>query len=759
MSAKGRKSKKSSSHTRRGHKQHKTSEHSPAKKAGLSRIFGREKKQKDITEVSRRPITSRRLWLFRIISLTVIPVFLFLLVEITLRIAGYGFPSNIAIKCKVRNTTSYCSNVKFSWRFFPSSIARASDPFVFAADKSNNTYRIFVTGASAAAGTPDGSFSFGRNLQVMLSLRYPKENFEVITAAMPAINSHVALEIAKDCIHLQPDLFIIYLGNNEVVGPYGAGTVFSPISSNLSFIRLQIALKATKLGQLITNLLQSAGAGNVPTVWRGMKMFLEKQVPADDPHLETVYKHFQKNLEDICHIARKKHIPVILCTVGCNLKDSPPFASLHRSNLSETELKKWEDIYERGIEYESSNNLTEAVDIYLEAAEIDDNYADLQFRLGRCYWKMGQYDNARDRYIRARELDTLRFRADTRINKIIREVAGNKTANNVILVDCVRIVEKNSPHESPGEELFYEHVHMNFRGNYLLAEAIFKQIVEFLPERVKKFKAGEQPFPSEAECARYLAYTDWDRHRIAEKVLNEYIKQPPFTNQLYQNNRVSRMEQKLKVLKANLSTDSINKIDNEYSWAIQQRSSDVWLNWKYSLYLESVEKFNAAAIQLRLVLDYMPHHYEAYAKLGFISGKLGDLNAAISNNLKAVQIYPSYAEAYYNLALAYHLQRNFEKAVEYYSKSILFMPDQAQAYINLGLVQYEQGKIDEAFETYQNGLKVMPENLNLHYNLGLMLKDQGRRDESLKELHKALVIDPNSIKVQKALKGIRQRPD
>ena len=285
------------------------------------------------------------------------------------------------------------------------------------------------------------------------------------------------------------------------------------------------------------------------------------------------------------------------------------------------------------------------------------------------------------------------------------------------------------------------------------------QVAEILPERVKKYKAGEQSFPTEAECARYLAYTDWDRHRIAEKVLNEYIKQPPFTNQLYQNNRVSRMEQKLKVLKANLSTDSINKIDNEYSWAIQQRSSDVWLNWKYSLYLESVEKFNAAAIQLRLVLDYMPHHYEAYAKLGFISGKLGDLNAAISNNLKAVQIYPSYAEAYYNLALAYHLQRNFEKAVEYYSKSILFMPDQAQAYINLGLVQYEQGKIDEAFETYQNGLKVMPENLNLHYNLGLMLKDQGRRDESLKELHKALVIDPNSIKVQKALKGIRQRPD
>jgi tetratricopeptide (TPR) repeat protein len=759
MSTKSRKGKKSTQHSRKVIKQLKTNKHSSAAKSGQSRIFKKEKKRKDSAEVSHRPITGWRIWLFRIVALTVIPALLFLLLEIILRITGYGYPTNMTIKCKVRSKVSYCSNVKFSWRFFPSSIARATDPFVFAADKSNNTYRIFVMGASAAAGTPDGSFSLGRNLQVMLSQQYPKVNFEVITAAMPAINSHVVLEIAKDCARHQPDLFIVYLGNNEVVGPYGAGTVFSPISTNLSFIRIQIALKATRLGQLITNLLQSAGVGNVPAVWRGMQMFIEKQVRADDPHLEAVYKHFQRNLEDISRIANKNRTNIIFCTVGCNLKDSPPFTSLHRPDITEAEQKKWDDIYERGIEYESSGNYADAVKQYLEAAEIDGCYADMRFRMGRCYWEMGQYDEAKTRYIQARELDTLRFRADGRINKIIRNVAGGKTNDGVYLADVVKILEENSPHGIPGEELFYEHVHMNFKGNYLLAEAIFRQIAEILPERVKKYKAGKQPFPTETECERYLAYTDWDRHRIAEEVLNKYIKRPPFTNQLYQNNRVSRMEQNFKVLKVNLSTDNIDEIENEYRWAIRQRPTDVRLSWKYSLLLESVGKFSAAADQLHLVLDYMPHHYEAYAKLGFISGKQGYLNAAISNNLKAVQIYPSYAEAYYNLALAHHLQKKFGKAVEYYSKSILFMPDQAQAYVNLGLVQYKQGKINEAFETYRNGLKVMPENLNLHFNLGQLLKDQGRRDESLEELRKALQIDPNSIKVQKAIRAIQQRPD
>ena len=54
-------------------------------------------------------------------------------------------------------------------------------------------------------------------------------------------------------------------------------------------------------------------------------------------------------------------------------------------------------------------------------------------------------------------------------------------------------------------------------------------------------------------------------------------------------------------------------------------------------------------MQYRMVLDSVPHHYEAYAKLGLLLGKQGDLNSAITYNLKAIQIYPSFSEAYFNL--------------------------------------------------------------------------------------------------------------
>ena len=759
MGPKGRRSKKSSSRSKKDTRRLRTARHSQAEKTVISRISRSGKRQKDVEEVSRKPITGRRLWLFRIVALTIIPALLFLLMEITLRVVGYGFPTNIIIKHKVNTVPSYCNNTKFAWRFFPRNIARTTDPFVFPVSKSEDTYRIFVMGASAAAGTPDGAFSFGRILQMMLSQQYPDTNFEVVTLAMPAINSHVVLEIAGDCTRYQSDLFIIYLGNNEVVGPYGAGTVFSPLSSNLSLIRFGIALKATKLGQLITNLLESAGSTGVPEVWRGLEMFLEKQVRADNTNLGIVYRHFERNLRDIRRLACDSGINIIFCTVPGNLKDNPPFASLHRPDLTEAEKKNFDELYQQGVKYETDGDYAQAVEWFLKAAEIDGYYANVQFRMGRCYWAMGKYEKSKERYIQARRLDTLRFRADNQINEIIRNIACERAAEGVYLLDAVRTFDENSPHEIAGEELFLEHVHMNFKGNYLLAGAIFEKVEKILPERIKLNKADERPFPTEEECARLLAYTDWDLYKIYSKVLNEYIKQAPFTNQLYNDQRISQMEQEIKALEDSLSPDVLKEVEVQYRWAIQQTPSDSWLHLKYGELLEDLGNYDAAARQYRLVLDYMPYHFEAYAKLGLLFGKGGDLDAAIAHNLEAVRIYPFFVDAYFNLGLAYHVQGRLDKAVEHYSKAIRLKPDQAQAYNNLAAVLFQQDKVAEAMETYRNGLILVPDNLDLHYNLGILLEEQGQRDEALRELRAALKIDPNSTKVRKILNVVLKNVD
>ena len=70
-------------------------------------------------------------------------------------------------------------------------------------------------------------------LESLLSLRHPGTRFEVVNAAMTAINSHVILPIARDCARADGDIWVLYMGNNEVVGPFGAGTVFGPATPPL----------------------------------------------------------------------------------------------------------------------------------------------------------------------------------------------------------------------------------------------------------------------------------------------------------------------------------------------------------------------------------------------------------------------------------------------------------------------------------------------------------------------------------------------
>jgi hypothetical protein len=377
------------------------------------------------------PRPGLRLWVSRFLMMILIPPVLLGLLELGLRTFGYGFKTSPMIPYRLNGRPFFCDNLRFPWRFFSPEISRDFNPFIFMEKKPANTYRIFILGSSAAQGVPDGAFAFGRILEVMLQETFPQIKFEVINTALTAVNSHAVLPIAEECVRHQADLLIVYTGNNEVVGPYGPGTVFDPFSG-LAVIRFNMALKTLRLGQLLNRMTQSLASKNkAPGVWRGMEMFLDKQIPADDPRLESVYRYFANNLKDIGRAAIRNGSAVIFCTVAANLKDSPPFASRPRSDLSAGRREEWENLYRRGIERESAADYQSAVQSYRSALGIDDGFADLLFRLGRCHWQLGDYENAGLSYRRARELDALRFRADAEINRVIRDAAVGRETEGV----------------------------------------------------------------------------------------------------------------------------------------------------------------------------------------------------------------------------------------------------------------------------------------------------------------------------------------
>ncbi len=326
-------------------------------------------------------------WVLRLSLCVLSPILCFGLLEGGLRLGGYGYPTGFFLGPDANGVCT--TNYRFGWRFFPRPLARDPHPCTLSL-KPAGAVRIFVLGGSAAMGTPDPAFSFGKVLAVMLREQYPGVQFEVVNGAMTAINSHVALEIARDCAARQPDLFVVYMGNNEVIGPYGPGTVFQQWSPSRSMIRTSLWVKSTRVGELLGDVVGYFRGDQGPVGhWRGLAMFMNNQVAADDPRLAAVYDNYRRNLTEICGIARRSHAAVVLSTVAVNLRDFPPLASLHRRDLAAGELAKWESLYKAGGELEANKRWPEALAQYEAAAKIDDRFAELQFHIAECLMNAG----------------------------------------------------------------------------------------------------------------------------------------------------------------------------------------------------------------------------------------------------------------------------------------------------------------------------------------------------------------------------------
>jgi len=486
-----------------------------------------------------------------------------------------------------------------------------------------------------------------------------------------------------------------------------------------------------------------------------MEMFLERQIPADDLRLKSLYGHFASNLEDIGRAAGRKPAAVIYCTVAVNLKDCPPFASKHRVELSSGRREEWESFYRQGIERENAGDDQGAAENYRSASEIDDRFADLVFRLGSLDWKRGDYENAKRSFSKARELDTLRFRADGEINRLIRETAAGRESKGIYLADMEKVLAAQSEQDIPGEELFLDHVHMNFKGNYLIAQTLFDRIKSLLPNDMKKTGNAAGGPPSLETCAEKLAYTDWDQFNIAEEMLNAYIKKPPFSNQLYHAEQVSRLERALAGLRARLSVEIVEKCAAQYEAALAHSPQDWWLHWKFAhLLYQGLKKDRQALEHLRRVSELVPHSVRGYSGMAFVLQRLGDADGAIDCCLKALSIDPTKAEVENILAAAYELKGWTDKAEARYKKAVEIQPHYIAPYTNLATLYAKSNRLQDAANICRQGLKVVPDAADLFVKLADSLNKMGQRDEAIAELKEAQRLDPQNAAVNQKLDEI-----
>ena len=89
---------------------------------------------------------------------------------------------------------------------------------------------------------------------------------------------------------------------------------------------------------------------------------------------------------------------------------------------------------------------------------------------------------------------------------------------------------------------------------------------------------------------------------------------------------------------------------------------------------------------------------EKHFKKGFVHHDQGNLDKALEEYGKALQLNPNYAKVYTNIGTIYLEKKDYDKAIQQFKKVIELNYWDKKAHYNLGLVYLYKGKIEKAKE-------------------------------------------------------------
>ncbi len=464
-----------------------TSDAKIAKKLGIA-----QSAVQALREEQQSAARQKRERIFKLI-LFAFPLLLFLVIEGLLRVFDYG--GDLALFIPKEEAPGLMRiNDNVGRRYFSAKdVLPETSNDVFPAVKATNAYRIFFLGGSSTFGYPyahNGSMSkmLGQRLQDY----FPDRKLEIINLGMPAINSFSLLDYADEILEQQPDALVIYAGHNEFYGALGAGSTES-LGASRGFINFYLKLQRIKIMLLLRDGIEKvkslfAAAVSSPPESNTLmeQMVSDDAIPYGSETYQRAHEFFRANIGEIIAKAQQKKVRVLLSELVSNVAEQEPFVSLY---APETDRAAYQKALAATRVFENAAQYQIALARYDSLLHIDAQPAITHFRRGRVLEALGDYEAARKSYERARDLDGLRFRASSDLNKILHELAQT---HKVPLVPMEQTFVQESPHGLIGNNVMLEHLHPNLHGYFVMGRAIAESMQQhgfvsdkWFPERAR----------------------------------------------------------------------------------------------------------------------------------------------------------------------------------------------------------------------------------------------------------------------------------
>lgn len=356
----------------------------------------------------------------------------------------------------------------------------------FSVDKRNNEFRVFCLGGSTVQGEPFGiETAFPAWLEIALRTAAPGRPFKVVNCGGVSYASYRLVPILEEVLQYQPDLVVVYEGHNEFLEQ----REYAPIERRGDYINGLLALASRARSFVLAREIVLRARGGSREMGRRRPM-LPSEVEAlldyqggleayqrDDDLRRGVIAHYRQSLRRMIEIAKAAKVDLILVNPVSNFADCPPFKSEHRANLTPAEKEEWNALHESANQSLRLGppGVPKAIERLERACQLDPLHAGAFYNLAKCWERIGEYAKARAAYLRAKDLDVCPLRILQPMNDAVLDAARE---TNTPVVDAQRLFEEISAHGIVGAEWLVDHVHPNFAGHQLLADAIATKVVE-----------------------------------------------------------------------------------------------------------------------------------------------------------------------------------------------------------------------------------------------------------------------------------------
>jgi len=595
-----------------------------------------------------------------------LPILFFVLLELGLRIFGYGFNYE-QWDTATEGKSTLMLNQEIAKRYFYN-IQRIpiSNQDVFDAEKKSNAFRVFVLGGSSAAGYPFSPLgSFSRYVRDRLTLLYPLSKIEVVNISMTAVNSYTVLDLFPGVLEQKPDLILIYAGHNEYYGALGVGSMES-LGTSRKMVNLLLYLNRFKTVELLRNTIQwvmklFSGNNELQSGTLMSRMAKDQYIGFATETFNDGISQFEGNIQDVLDMAKEKNVPVILSTLVSNLKDQFPFISIKTKNFPPADK-----IYNQA-KYELS---------------------------------FGNYRVADSLFRFAKDLDGLRFRAPEKINRVITSLSREY---KFPLVNLDSAFSSISPDGIIGSNLVTDHLHPTLKGYQFLGKLFFEKMEQsdYLPASEKANLSGDE---QDSITVANFNFTKLDSiigdYRI-KLLKNDW----PFVNK--GNKMVNSV-----ILHPENTTDSLaaDVLDDIITWEEAHR--------KMAAYYLGRKNINSFLKEMDALISQYPIVVEYYDYVANVLIPLRDNKKAYKYLKTGYDLKPSAFKAKWLGTLDLY-KDNLESAEKYLSESLAHNTKDSQVWYNLAGVHVKKNNYKKALELVNNALM-----LNPNYTEAINLKKQ-----------------------------------